>query len=55
MEAKKQTRTKSKRINVDVTPEFHKKILDEIPITNENMTVHIIRLLRENMEKRNKS
>lgn len=52
METKKPNRKKSKRMNIDVTPEFYQKILDETAITNETVTVYVIRVIRENLEKR---
>jgi hypothetical protein len=53
MEKKKPNRKKSKRLSVDVTPEFHQKILDKTYITNEPITTYIIRVVREDLEKGN--
>ena len=52
MEINKVNRKKSKRMNIDVTPDFHQKILDETYITNETVTVYVTRVIRENLEKR---
>lgn len=52
METKKPNRKKSKRLSIDVTPEFHQRILDETYITNEPVTTYVIRVIRENLEKK---
>lgn len=48
----KQTRNKGVPKRVDFTVEFWAEVEKELALTSENFTVHVTRLLRENIEKR---
>lgn len=52
METKKPNRKKSKRMNIDVTPEFYQEILDKTYQTNETVTTYVIRVIQQDIGKR---
>jgi len=47
-----QKRTKTIRKTYDMTPEFWEELQQELKISSENFTVHVTRLIRENIERR---
>jgi len=46
----KQKRNKAIRKPYDMTPEFWEKVEQKINLTNENFTVYVTRLIREDLK-----